>query len=83
MRERSARSEFLQGTIDNSYIQLAPNVGGMVEMDWRINRAQCLSSQYRSAEIHSDPMADARAHWAGRPVEPYSRYLPRRDRVML
>lgn len=75
--------EFQQGCIDNSYIQLAPNVGGLVELSGRIDRAaNTMPWSYLNAELRPmDPFAVARAHVAGRPIEPYSRYLPRRDIV--
>jgi len=61
--DRSMNAEFRQGSIDNSYIQVAPNVGGLVEMDWRIDRALALPLQYAAAERRMmDPFDFARAH---------------------
>lgn len=80
---RSMVDEFRQGCIDSTYIQLAPNVGGLVEMDHRVDRAvNAAPFQYLNAEIKTqDPFDYGRR--AARPVdvEPYSRYLPRRDIV--
>ena len=84
-RDRSPRLEFLQGSIDNTYIQLAPNVGGLVETENRVDRAiNQAPFQYLNVEVHGgDPFAEARAHRAmvQGPVTPYSRYVPRRDIV--
>lgn len=82
MADRSMHEEFLQGTIDNSYIQLAPNVGGLVETAWRVDRAinQC-PYQYMNCEVRGlNPMDTARVH-REQAIEPYSRYLPRRQPV--
>ena len=81
--DRDMDEEFRQGTIDNSYIQIAPNRGGMVEMADPIDRAlNWAPYQYLNVEVHGlDPWAVARQHRAARPVEPLSRYVPRRDRV--
>jgi hypothetical protein len=83
---RSMTDEFRQGCIDNTYIQIAPNIGGLVEMDWRVDRAvNAAPFQYLNAEITpQDPFDFARRHRSGRTgedIEPYSRYLPRRDVV--
>lgn len=80
---RSPTDEFRQGCIDRTYIQIAPDVGGIVEMDWRVDRAvNTMPFQYLNAEIKpQDPMDFARRHHAGRDIEPYSAYLPRRDIV--
>ena len=82
-RDRSMLVDFQQGCIDNSYIQLAPNVGGIVEMENRVDRAINQAPwQYLNVEIHGqDAFAEARRHRLGRPVTPYSRYVPRRDIV--
>lgn len=81
--DRSMTDEFRQGCIDSSYIQLAPNVGGLVETDWRVDRAvNQMPFQYLNAEIRpQDPFDFARRHRAGQPIEPYTAYLPRRDVV--
>jgi hypothetical protein len=75
--------DFRQGCIDSSYIQIAPNVGGIVEMEWRVDRAvNTMPFQYLNAEIRpQDPFDFARRHRAGEAIEPYSAYLPRRDVV--
>jgi hypothetical protein len=80
---RSMTDEFRQGCIDSTYIQIAPNMGGVVEMDWRVDRAvNTAPFQYLNAEIKpQDPFDFARRHRVGEPIEPYSRYLPRRDVV--
>jgi hypothetical protein len=80
---RSMTDEFRQGCIDNSYIQIAPNIGGVVEMDWRVDRAvNTAPFQYMNAEIRpQDPHDFARRHRVGQDIEPYSAYLPRRDVV--
>lgn len=83
-RDRSMTDEFRQGCVDSTYIQIAPGVGGLVEMDWRIDRAvNGMPFQYLNAEIHmEDPFENARRHrLAQRSIEPYSAYLPRRDVV--
>jgi len=76
-------AEFRQGCIDRSYIQLAPDVGGLVETAGRVDRAINQAPwQYMNVEVHGlDPFDLARVHRAGRPIEPYSRYVPRRDIV--
>ena len=81
--DRSMTEEFQQGSIDNSYIQIAPNRGGLVELAAPIDRAlNWVPTQYLNVEVRGmDPWAVARAHRAARPVEPLSRYVPRRDRV--
>jgi hypothetical protein len=81
--DRSMTNEFLQGCIDRTYIQVAPDVGGLVEMDWRVDRAvNGAPFQYLNAEIHmEDPFEAARRHRVGMAIEPYSAYLPRRDVV--
>lgn len=49
---RNMAIEFDQGTIDNTYIQFAPNRGGEVEMDWPIARARHYAwPQYLNAGI--------------------------------
>jgi len=80
---RSMTDEFRQGCIDNTYIQIAPGVGGLVEMDWRVDRAvNTMPFQYLNAEIRpQDPFDFVRRHHAGTDIEPYSAYLPRRDVV--
>lgn len=80
---RNMTDEFRQGCIDNSYVQIAPNVGGVVEMDWRVDRAvNAAPFQYLNAEIKpQDSMDFARRHRVGQDTSPYSRYLPRRDAV--
>lgn len=80
---RSPTDEFRQGCIDNSYIQIAPNVGGLVEMDWRVDRAvNTAPFQYMNAEIRpQDPFDFARRLRQVTDVEPWSAYLPRRDVV--
>jgi hypothetical protein len=51
-QERSMGAEFAQGTVDNTYIQLVPNRGGVVEnppyerLTW---------PSYAQAEQHIDP----------------------------
>lgn len=81
--DRSMTAEFRQGCIDNTYIQVAPNMGGVVEMGWRIDRAvNGAPFQYLNAEIRpQDPFDFARTLRAGMAIEPYSAYLPRRDMV--
>ena len=82
--DRSMTDEFRQGCIDNTYIQVAPGVGGLVEMDWRIDRAvNGAPMQYMNAEIHmEDPFEAARRRRLHQQsIEPYSAYLPRRDMV--
>lgn len=81
--DRDMTAEFRQGCVDSSYIQLAPNVGGLVETAWRIDRAvNQLPNQFASAEVRGlDPFDTARMHRTARPVEPYSRYLPTRVTV--
>ena len=81
--DRSMIAEFHQGTIDNSYIQIAPNVGGLVETTWRTDRAiNMMPWQYLNAEVHGmSPFDVARMHRASRPVETISRYVPRRSIV--
>ena len=82
--DRSMTDEFRQGCIDNTYIQLAPGVGGIVETAGRVDRAiNQMPWQYLNVEVHGmDPFDLARMHRAGQPIEPYSRYVPRRDIVM-
>jgi len=81
--DRSMTAEFRQGCIDNTYIQIAPGVGGIVEMGWRIDKAvNSAPFQYLNAEIKPrDPFEFARQLKAGMPIEPFSAYLPRRDVV--
>ena len=82
--DRSMVDEFRQGCIDNSYIQLAPGVGGLVETAGRVDRAlNQMPYQYLNVELHGmDPFDLARLHRRARPIEPHSRYVPRRDVVM-
>ena len=40
MRSRSMVVDFAQGTIDRTYIQYAPDRGGLVELDWPLVRAE-------------------------------------------
>lgn len=84
-RDRRMGAEFLQGTIDNTYIQLAPNRGGLVEIPHLIDRAaNDAPYQYLNVEVHGDdPFAVARARRAEQPVEVISRYKPRRDDVSM
>jgi hypothetical protein len=79
------QAEFVQGTIDRTYIQIAPDRGGLVELSWPIERATTWAPyQYLNVEVRgSDPFAVSRAHKAARPIEPYSRYVPRRQRVQM
>jgi hypothetical protein len=81
--DRSMVAEFRQGCIDNSYIQLAPGVGGLVEMTGRVDRAiNQMPYQYMNVEVKGlDPFDLARVHRASIPLQPHSRYVPRRDRV--
>jgi len=82
--DRSMVAEFRQGCIDNSYIQLAPNMGGLVETMGRVDRAlKQAPFQYLNVEVHGmDPFDLSRMHrLAQRPIEPHSRYVPRRDSV--
>lgn len=81
--DRSMTAEFRQGCIDSSYIQLAPNVGGLVETAGRVDKAiNWAWPSYLNAEVHGrDPFDLARAHRLGQPVERFSHYSPRRDRV--
>jgi hypothetical protein len=81
--DRSMVAEFRQGSIDNTYIQLAPGVGGLVETGWRVDRAiNEMPYQYINAELHGqDPFAFARAHRLGQSVERFSAYAQRRDPV--
>lgn len=47
MRSRSMQADFDQGCVDRTYIQYAPNRGGVVEMDWPIARAETFAwTQY-------------------------------------
>jgi hypothetical protein len=77
-------AEFSQGCVDRSYIQLAPDRGGLVETAGPVDRAiNWAPFQYMNVEVRGrDPFDIARAHRLGQPVENYSRYLPRRDMVM-
>ncbi len=82
IRDRSMTDEFHQGCIDNTYISVVPNRGGMVEATGPLDRAVNLPLQYRNAEVRlMDPFDLARMHRAGQPVERLSRYVPRRDRI--
>jgi hypothetical protein len=77
-------AEFRQGCIDNSYVQIAPGVGGLVETTWRVDRAlHQMPFQYLNVEVKGmDPFDTARMHrLTQRPIEPHTRYVPRRDRV--
>jgi hypothetical protein len=78
-------AEFRQGSIDRTYIQVAPDRGGLVEMTWPIERATTWAwPQYRNVEVHGqDPFAVSRAHVAARPIEPLTRYVPRRQPVQM
>lgn len=79
---RSMTDEFRQGCIDSSYIQLAPDTGGLVEMDWRVDRAvNAAPFQYLNAEIKPQDPFDFGRRYRPVDVSPYSRYLPRRDVV--
>jgi hypothetical protein len=81
---RNQVDEFRQGCIDSSYIQLAPNIGGLVEMDYRVDRAvNAAPFQYLNAEIKPQDPFDygRRGRSAVVDVKSYSRYLPRRDIV--
>lgn len=82
-RDRIMGAEFLQGSIDNTYIQLTPNRGGLVELTFPLDRAMNAAPyQYLNVEVRPlDPFATAREHRAARPVESISRYRPRRDNV--
>ena len=81
--DRSMVAEFRQGCIDNSYIQIAPGVGGLVEMAGRVDRAiNQMPYQYLNAEVKGmDPFDMARIHRSSIPMQPHSRYVPRRDPV--
>ena len=83
LAERSMVSEFRQGCIDRSYIQIAPDVGGLVETTGRVDRAINQAPwQYLNVEVHGlDPFDLARMHRSGRPIETTTRYVPRRDIV--
>jgi hypothetical protein len=81
--DRSMEAEFRQGCIDNSYIQIAPGVGGLVEMQGRVDRAiNQMPYQYLNVEVKGmDPFDIARVHRSGIPLTSHSRYVPRRDPV--
>lgn len=81
--DRSMTAELIQGTIDNTYIQIAPDRGGLVELSWPVERATTWAwPQYRNVEVRGeDPFAISRRHVAARPVEPWSRYVPLRQPV--
>lgn len=64
---RSEGAEFAQGVVDNTYIQLTPNRGGVVEnpplerMSW---------PSYTQAEVHIDhPFMEAHLRRAALPQE--------------
>lgn len=66
-RQRSMLADFSQGIVDNSYIQLMPDRGGLIDappydrLTW---------PQYAQAELHrDDSMIEAMMSHLPRPVE--------------
>lgn len=75
MDARRMAAEFDQGTVDRSYIQYAPNRGGVVEMDWPLARAHGFAwTQYVNVGVRGPgPFDQARQHvLSTRIQEPYT-----------
>src|ERR1700748_1119925 len=78
---RNMGIDFRQGTVDNTYIQYAPNRGGLVEMDWPVARAESWAwPQYINVGVRGpDPCERTRRHiMDSRIIEPYTRQPPQR-----
>jgi len=76
MQNRRMAQEFDQGTIDRTYIQYAPDRGGLVEMDWPIARAHAWAwPQYVNVGVRGPgPFEQSRRHVAdARIAEPVTR----------
>lgn len=72
---RNMAAEFDQGTIDRTYIQLAPDRGGLVEMDWPLARANAWAwPQYVNAGLRGPgPFDQSRRHVMDTRIqEPYT-----------
>jgi hypothetical protein len=73
--QRNMALEFDQGTVDRTYIQFAPDRGGLVEMDWPMARALHYAwPQYVNVGVRGPgPFDQSRLHvTASRIQEPVS-----------